>query len=117
MNTRAMRRQNFFLDPADWKYQTRESYLARHGRIGAHTPARVKRCERGGDGHPGAWYIFGNSACGHVQVHAILLEHRRIDTKVLRVGPQVGLRSSRRLRHHFAELSRIRESLNAGKQT
>src|SRR2546423_2808540 len=51
-----------------------------------------------------------------MQVHAVILEHRRIDAEVLGMGPQIRLGGACRLLHHFAELSRDRKSMTAGQQ-
>ena len=65
----AMRRQQFFFQPADGQHAAAHRDFAGHGEIGAHRNAGQRAADAGGDGDAGRRTVFGDRAFRNVQVN------------------------------------------------
>src|SRR5690606_18247835 len=76
VDARAFGCENFLLDAAYGEDGATESDLARHGELVADRATCEERGQRGEDGDTRAGSVFGNSACGNVDVVVVIGEGR-----------------------------------------
>ena len=108
-----MGRQQFLLDATDRQHLALQRDLAGHAQLLAHRTSAQQTGQRSDHGDARRRAILWHCTRGHVHVELLALEHRGVNAQIVSVRPHVRQRNLYRLLHHFAELTRERETLIA----
>ena len=101
----ALRREYFFLEPADLEHAPSERHLTRHCDVV--TDGGIRKSGGQGRRHRDACRrpVFGNGACRHVNVHIMLGEHVRVDFQPPVSRADITERRVRGFFHHVAKMA------------